>query len=460
MHTRSSRGKALALLLLTLLLAGGCGTRYVNRGDAPLPPSDGERSLLPEVSYRLDRAAWSPQPDCIALMPLRADGDRDKIELIRRTLYAHLAPKGYQLADLGRIDASLAGGGPDDSGRLARLARAVQCGYVMEGEVTDFELSFFAFYSSLKVGASLRLRRAGDGAVLWEATHVASLRDGGLPLSPLGAASGIFQASRNLSDEQAVGAIDSLARRLLASLPERLPAREGGTGKALPSWQGDVDRWLAGIPAADHESALIDLIGRDDLSPLQKETAFQRLATAFAKPRHWRQWAATRMVRKDVEGALDLLSQAAERWPDDAETWYLRARALALLNRSNEAEGSLLKAIARNGGNADYYEALAAVTLRRGKIGRSRAALEMALQIDAGRPGPWHKLALLDCNDGQYDSALETFATAGRLFAEAGHEDGLERVLSDMDGLKAEIGADAVLKRQAELQSLAASRRR
>ena len=448
----------LAFVALLGVTLAGCSTRYVQRsGDAPPAADAVQNTLVPEVSYRIETSQWTPAPQCIVVLPLTAkDADANKLEWVRRGFYAHLAPKGYRLVEMARVDNWLARQAKGTRPDLVTLGRDLQCTHILEAEVLSFEKGFFAIFSKLKLGAKARLTRASDGALLWEAEHTAQLQDGGLPLSPVGAASGLFSAGRNLADEQTHRVIDDLARRLLNTLPDAKPLAmtEATPAKpAAPDWKTDLDAWLASLPEIDREAALHEVSRRADLTALQREAIYTRLTRQYDRPRYWREWAQSRLERDDAAGALELVQKILLRAPEEPETHYLLGRTLTRLGRLDEADASLVNAIAKAGDNPDYYEALANVSLRRGLADRAHAALEKVIRLDATRPWPWYNLAVMDFNGGHYSAALDGFATAAKRYIERGQVARAADIVQEMDSLRTHLGAQTVQARQDALRA-------
>ncbi len=455
-HTHSKL--ALTFVLGAAWVLGGCSTRYVQiKGDPSVDKSALTNTLAPEVSYRIETANWAPAPTCIAVLPVSApDADKSKLELVRRGLYAHLAPKGYRLAEMHRVDDWLARQPAENRQNRAALGKDLQCGHLLETDVITFEKGFFAIFSKVKLGAKARLIRASDGALLWQAEHTAELQDGGLPISPIGAASGVFSAGRNLADEQTYRVVDDLSRRLLNTLPDGKPVAElvATTEKPLPpDWKTDLDGWIANRPEIDREAALHELARRADLDAIQQEGIFRRLTAKYDKPRYWREWAQARLERDDPAGALELVRQAQKQAPNETETDYLTARIFTRLGRLEDADASIVSVIARAGENAEYYETLANISLRRGLTDRARAALEKIIRIDATRPYPWYNLAVMDFNAGQYNAALDGFVTAARRYIDRGQWARAERIIQEIDELRPHLGASTLAARQDTLRA-------
>lgn len=141
-------------------------------------------------------------------------------ESVRRAFYAHLSLHGQADVELGRVDFVLSRMSAAERNDLARVGAALGCDALLIGKVTKFGSGFFGLYSSVAVGADVRIVRAWDGAVLWEGRHVARSRGGSVPVSPIGVIMSIVNAARNLGGEQFDRVTDDLARRLVSTIPD------------------------------------------------------------------------------------------------------------------------------------------------------------------------------------------------------------------------------------------------
>jgi hypothetical protein len=198
----------LAWRSVPLLLAACASPSYVDQGAG----QDDTLKLNPVV-FTVHPAFHERRPDCLAIRRLEGD-DHDKV---RVALFAHLAPRVREVP-------------LDQAGEDTACAR-------LEGRITESGQTFLGVYSSVRIGAAIKMTRA-DGTPLWEASHTAAIRDGGLPLDPLGAVTGLYNAVANLAnDEQPDRAADDLARRLVSTIPEMaLAARaEAQTAPAVPA---------------------------------------------------------------------------------------------------------------------------------------------------------------------------------------------------------------------------------
>ncbi len=241
----------LALVVSAAHLAGCVSTpRYLRLSDAKGEETAG---LSDPVEYKIDVRAGTHHPDCIAIMPLAvakeaaevvelpeasisdpAHNDKpaaepkvykrhleaaDKQRLVRRMLYGFVSPHQPRDIELDRIDRLVRQDPPFNKDVNREIGRALQCDWLLEGTITQFDIDYLGLYSNMKIGVELSLVRASTGQVLWSGRHLAQSRDGGVPLSPIGLAVGAVKAASNLEPDQLEGVAADLARRLVRTMP-------------------------------------------------------------------------------------------------------------------------------------------------------------------------------------------------------------------------------------------------
>ena len=203
-------------------------------------------------------------------------------------------------------------------------------------------------------------------------------------------------------------------------------------------WDGDIDRWIEEVPEQDRESRLRLLLDREALTTSQQEKVYRRLTEISGKSRDYRQWGGSRVRRGDYEGALELYQQATAVAPADADSWFEQGRLQSRLNQIEEADQSIVQAIAHNPDRDDYYAALGYLNSIRGDSARARAAYQMALDRNPENGFAWYNLAVTDYNAGQFRSATDSFHNAGQFYLRQGRLDRVEQVLSDLRDIHAE----------------------
>ncbi len=199
---------------------------FINEDD---PEANVEGVNVSPVHFRSSKEFKSSPPDCIAVLPLKSNlkpasvkmNDQsikpavltaDQLKEIRWILYSHLAPFPYKDVELARVDEIL-----KDSVFEEDFYKFGECDALLTGEITVYDTEFLGFYSQTSVGANLKLIKSKDNSILWKGRHIATSHAGGLPITPVDIALGIYNASTNIKDEQVVRVIDDLFRRLLST---------------------------------------------------------------------------------------------------------------------------------------------------------------------------------------------------------------------------------------------------
>lgn len=363
------RPAVLTIMAATLV---GCGTpSYVDRGKG-----ETASDIWPnQVTFILHESFRHAPPRCIAVLPLdmTATEQPEHAISVRRVLFGHLAPQGRRSVALARIDHVLARMPEDARTDPRKVGGALNCDAIITGEVTQYSSDFLGLYSRVAVGAKLRMTRAATGEILWEGEHVASSHGGSLPLSPIGVAMGIVDAATNVTDEQRLRVTDDLARRLISTIPD-------DTFTELDDPAAEPLKLTEARPTLP-----------DD--PLAKAEAL----------------AAT----GDYVGALESATQVTKAEPARADAQFLTGRMLLKLDRAQEAEAAMIRAVALDSGNARYLDGLGHVNALAGRPDRALAAYRMAIEVDHADGFAWYNSGVLLLADGQRNQAADAFYGAG-----------------------------------------------
>ena len=379
---------------LVLSLAACSDPIYVDR-NAGLGPPD----FWPnQVVYRVGPQWKAAPPDCIAVLPLDvADGTSVSPEdaaRVRLALFAHLAPQARREVKLERIDHVLAEV-PNGPERPRRLGEALHCSALLTGAVTDYGSSFYGVYSSVTVGANLKLLRAVDGAVLWEGHHTASSRGGGVGLSAVGVAMGIFEAATNLRDEQILRVTDDLARRLASTIPnDRIAAYEDPAAQPV--------RLAAKPPSTDTGGVVL---------------------------------GERRFAEGDHAGALEAAEAAIAVDPGRPEGYLLKGRVLLVDGDYDRAEPAILAAVARDRANVTALNALGFLNGRKGAPERALAAYRMAIDADPADGFAYYNAAVIHYNANRLGPAADHFYGAALAYLKKGDYGRAETALADLRDL-------------------------
>ncbi|MET0103418.1 MAG: SH3 domain-containing protein [Sedimenticola sp.] len=232
------------LLPCAALLLAGCMTQptYTDRSDDASPLS----GVTNRVNYTINPLFTGTALSCVAIMPLELSPESrqviefpspsagnddnlsvlaypnrfepdDKKELVRRFLQAQIAVTPPRLVPLKKVDRTLAALG--DQAPEKTKSRQLGCRWFLEGTITRFSVVKMGIYSSLQVGAELRLVRAEDGFIAWRGSHLAGSHDGAVPLTPVDIMMGAFKAQQLINADEMESVASDLARRLVRTMP-------------------------------------------------------------------------------------------------------------------------------------------------------------------------------------------------------------------------------------------------
>ena len=201
------------LLIICVLSITGCATRHVES-------SSGYAKQNEVIVFESSQELKSNPLSCIAVLPLTAKkADLKGAELIRRELHAHLAPTGIRLIALQRIDAVIKMTDSSLGDLNANVAKSIGCDTIIVGEVIDRASSQYGVYSEVRAGANIKIIRASNGDILWQGSHTAVIRGGGIPLGMVNVSLNVLFAGLNLYGDRDVWVVHDLARRLVLAIP-------------------------------------------------------------------------------------------------------------------------------------------------------------------------------------------------------------------------------------------------
>lgn len=451
-------------LSLAWLLAGCAGPSYVDKG------KDGASSsgnAFNNVIFQVYDAYKESPPDCVAVLPFETsskDSDEaitvDQTETVRRAFYAHLAPQGKRDIELPRINFVLSIIEETENTNLKTLGEKLNCGALVQGQVTEYGSNFYGVYSKVAVGADLKLIRATDGEILWEGSHVAQSHGGSVPLSPIGLAMGIFDASNNVREEQIYRIIDDLARRLVSTIPddqvvvydEPLTAVKVASSKPEPKPES-IDEFLSSLVdknSDEQKIALLEAIkderfGEEALSPLYEKL----IAVAPDDPNGHSSYAHYLVGTGDYSSALQQAEQSLALNDKGHATHFLKGRILIKLDDLSGADNAIVKAAALDETNASYLNGLGYVNSLRGNDERALAAYQIAIQRDPSNGFAYYNTGVTLHNLGNMEQAADAFYGAGLAYIKTGNYGPATKALTDIKEL-----AESGIERTEEIKTL------
>jgi len=395
--------KARILLIACMFGITGCATRYVERSSdyternpEMVKTADTIMEAINDVVvFESSRELKSTPLSCLAVFPLKAKKeDLRSAESIRSALHAHLAPTGIRLVALQQVDAAIKathGSGEDST---AAIAGSIGCDTIMQGEVTDGAARFYGVYSEVRAGAKVRIIKASTGTVLWQGSHTAVLRGGGVPFGMVSLAMNVVFAGLNLMGEQGVRVIHDLARRLVLAIPDLAYQAEMLPGAELPvlaKVEPDRPQTAYGL-IASLESLSADQIAQRLIEEL-KSDRWNRpqdrvlLSEALIRiddrqPLGHYQAALARLQLSEPGAALPSAQRAVALEPANADSQFLLGRIHLVANQPKEATEPLIKAVALGDAKVIHLSALGTAYNQMGDYPRAAASFAKVLAKD------------------------------------------------------------------------------
>jgi hypothetical protein len=230
--------KRLTAMSLIMALAACAQTNY-----GPYQTGGAGESVLPlerRVEFEVTGDFYRDPPTCAVILPFEAtDGTaaaqaRMAEDSVARQLSAKIDrviwPRTRdKLVRRWAMDLSH----PRDRKSFASQAR---CGHLVEIAPFGGESMFALVWTQERIGLEIRMRRASDETLVWQARHSATRSEGGVPFSPFSAAFNALSVGRFKSDSDVPHSLlDDAARRIIKTLPD---TRVYGLAETRPpSWR-------------------------------------------------------------------------------------------------------------------------------------------------------------------------------------------------------------------------------
>jgi hypothetical protein len=210
------------LVAILALLAGCVRTSYRASSAAAGAAAGQETSLQRQVDYHLDRGLYRDPPGCVFLAPPPAKTAAGFADLVERAVARQLGERFRRTISpqerrrRERRDAL----DLNHAGDRAAFARRTRCPAYVRWRTVAASSDFALVLAQRRVGFEVELRQSRDDKLLWQAAHVASRWDGGLPMSPLSLPFAAFRAATLSQDPDVLHSmVDDALRRLFATLP-------------------------------------------------------------------------------------------------------------------------------------------------------------------------------------------------------------------------------------------------
>lgn len=372
----------------------GCATRYV-QGNPSTEKSD---DMIGDVVISQAAAEYeSAPPVCLGLMPFSVSNQAfAPTDDVRKAFHAHLAPTGIRLISLQKIDALIDPKTTADK-NLQKVAEATQCDTLITGEVIERKTRFWGVYSEVRAGARLKIVRASTGKVIWDGSHTAVMRDGGIPLNPLSLVGGAVSAGANLRDEQVKRTVHDLARRLVHAIPQLkyiddVPAVANAEVTPQPESKTEpVQSFLTSLESQTDEEKKNSLVAalEGDLWSAPKD----RLAIAESliridqsNPRAYVEASKAKLGLSEPAQALELAKKAIKIDAANPDYQFQLGRAYLHLNQADQALQPFLHAVSVPNPKSLHFNALGLAYNQTGRHAMAAAAFTKSLELDKDNP--------------------------------------------------------------------------
>jgi len=190
-----------------------------------------ETAIAPQIrdlfkgTYNFDPFMDKHKPNTVAVLPFfnQAKSQLGSDE-VRRGFYNHFSSLPYKSMKLYSVDNILRKAGLTDAEAINKispkeLGRILDVDAVIYGSISDFDKLFAVVYSSVSVGAEIKMYDTKTGNFLWSGKHVTRIQEGGISTNPIGLIATIVATAMNVRDIQLLRACDDLFRDMVKTIP-------------------------------------------------------------------------------------------------------------------------------------------------------------------------------------------------------------------------------------------------
>lgn len=210
------------IFLLAPAFASGCLQTSYHKLHQDGPPKGESESLFDRrVDYRLTNAFYETAPTCAAITT-KSPAPPEIARLVEEAVERHLVtrlPRVIGAAQLRRAESRL-GIDMDVAGDRRVFSRQARCTALVKIHLAQVRDDYLVLWAQRGLTVSIAMTRIKDGALLWQARHVAGRADGGLPISVLNLPVSAARAALVSTDPEMFASIaDDAARRMMRTLP-------------------------------------------------------------------------------------------------------------------------------------------------------------------------------------------------------------------------------------------------
>ena len=434
--------------LIIFIFVLGCANKivYVDKGKR-LDPK--EIPLTKKVVYKVHDEYKKNPITCLAIFPLQFESKikvslQDKVNM-RKIFYAYIAPLAIQDVELSRLNYLIEKFPGDNFGKLSLREN---CNSYFVGRINVYSITNLGFFSKNSVGGTFSIYNAKNKNLVWRASHTSSSSGGKIPLNAVDILVGAMEAAKNISEEQQFRIIGDLARRISNTIPEYSLApqamfkedEEIQFDKLVISKDADItyikdfDKILESNIELDKK---IDLI-----EPLMNQLADDNKV----------KYAEFLIENDRYENALQKLDSLSNT-SKEHYVFFLKSRALTALQKYNQADKEIIKAIQLNKKNYQYYNVLGFINSKNDKLARSLAAYKMAIEKNKDNAFAYFNSGIIYVILDYDKEAADRLYTAGLIYHKNGAQLDVMNVINQLKLMKTKA-AKAKLKKLRKIANL------
>lgn len=210
--------KSVMTFMLMMVVLSACVTAPQYRDVR----KEGEGLRATDVNYQILGPFYRDPPDCVVVMKTKTETSVALAQPVGVALARHLGQKVDRVIFPRKRRALEKRLGLDLSNATdrQRFASQTRCRFYAVGQLYDVGDDYAGVFARKYVGVRVDLKRISDDALLWQAAHTVWRVDGGVPLSPIGAISGLASATLFKNDQEILPSLlDDVMRRLVRTLP-------------------------------------------------------------------------------------------------------------------------------------------------------------------------------------------------------------------------------------------------
>jgi len=416
--------------LILFIFIFGCANNivYVDKGKR-LDPK--EIPLTKKVVYKVQDEYKKNPITCLAIFPFQFESkikvSQEDRENIRKIFYAYIAPLAIQDVELSRLN-YLKEKFPGDN--FGKLTLRENCNSYFVGRINIFEVTTLGILSKNSIGGTFSIFNAKNKNLVWSAAHISSSKGGKIPLNPVDIIVGAMDAAKNISDEQKFRIIGDLARRISKTIPDNDLAPQAMfkedeeiqfdkislviTKDTDTTYIKNFDKILESNIDLDKKIDLIEPL----MDQLNNNNKLKYAEFLIENDRH-----------ENALQKLDSLNNTSK----EHYVFFLKSRALTALQKYNQADKEIVKAIQLNKKNYQYYNVLGFINSKNDKLDRSLAAYKMAIEKNKDNAFAYFNSGIIYIILNYDEEATDFLYTAGLIYHKTGAQLDVMSVINQLE---------------------------